>query len=753
MSRRRPAAARRWAWALPALAIVTILAGPRAAEPADEHVEVRLVRLPVLLQERAGPGSCDGLGADRIEVVEDGLAVPAEHLEPKRLDAVHAILLDTSQSMLDSLQEARRAARKYVASLPPEEPALLATFDDSLLLHAPMSTDRGMFNDRLDWIETAWETNYWDATLQTIDYLGSRPERKVLVTITDGCDSGRPEAPATESVIERAVRTESLIVFPVGLALPVSCGRELRDNPADPLKRLAAATGGEFHSIDSAEDLRSVLPAIRDRMERERYVTYRPVPFGDGPKDHPAQHDRRRRNVDVRWTDKKLKRRCRISLAGSRVRFEGRSDLRADGDAAVAFRRDERSTGVFRGRMRDIVEDSGPLADPEELRVMGDYGSARNSPRRILAERDVATWAPPFEEVVRPDARPWSAFLQLIEALVGDPTAIGTDSIVESWKQVPLLVNGRSLLPARRGLSAALYEMPGYREWVRDKVRVARIAAVEDVVRRVRDPEEFRADEVAAILRQGDWDPTTSELETYLGDWLGDLKTRDLYAMVERRFARRAIDIGRRSGDFATAIAGAESVWPRLGVLFPPPADVRVLALLVPGYDSRRDVVGFHRVILPRPESLFQTRHFSADAPLGVRLVGWLLGNEATSRPLRSLTLEAVVYPDTQALSIRPKLERLELIERDPGLSPILARRVRIVLSSREDPQLHFPLTADFRVKEGARDDYEDTPACVTITRDPSVARVATPLVAGLVRVMRDAELPCILQTEPSRDQ
>ena len=77
-----------------------------SAEPEaslEERVRVRSVRIPILLDEKS-PGGCDAVQADWIEIVEDGRGVRASHLEPRRLRTSHAILIDTSRSMVDDLQ-------------------------------------------------------------------------------------------------------------------------------------------------------------------------------------------------------------------------------------------------------------------------------------------------------------------------------------------------------------------------------------------------------------------------------------------------------------------------------------------------------------------------------------------------------------------------------------------------------------------------------------------------------------------------
>ena len=153
------------------LAIICLQAAP-AGEPEalSERVEVRRVRAPVLLEERT-PGGCDQLSAADIEVLEDGKGSTALRLEPGGLEAVHAILIDAGPRMMGAIREARKAALAYVGSLPEEETALLATFDQRLILHSSLSADRERFERNLEWIESGGGSHLWEATRQLIEYL------------------------------------------------------------------------------------------------------------------------------------------------------------------------------------------------------------------------------------------------------------------------------------------------------------------------------------------------------------------------------------------------------------------------------------------------------------------------------------------------------------------------------------------------------------------------------------------------------
>jgi len=335
--------------------LLWFLGAPAAENPTPpiairEVQEVRLIRLPVLLDEQK-TGACDGVGQADLEVTEDGLAVEVTHLEPTRLAATHAIVLDSSHSMLDALQLAKRSAVEYIEKLPSHEPALVATIDDSLVLHSPLSTDRAAAKEALAWIETGWGTRLWDAIHEVVGYLRSMPRRKILILLSDGCDNEGRSSISPQEALELAAQTATLTVFPIGLDVPLRCPTS-GESPEPGLRALAETTGGEYHRLGSKSDLPTVFREIRDRLDREMYVTYRPPPFGEGPKDRPQIYERRWRRLKVRLSGH---RGCRAKLAGPPVRLEQAAVLPLPDAGPPSFVVDP-GKRVIRGELSDVTE-------------------------------------------------------------------------------------------------------------------------------------------------------------------------------------------------------------------------------------------------------------------------------------------------------------------------------------------------------------------------------------------------------------
>ncbi len=77
---------------------------------------------------------------------------------------------------------------------------------------------------------------------------------------------------------------------------------------------------------------------------------------------------------------------------------------------------------------------------------------------------------------------------------------------------------------------------------------------------------------------------------------MGDIPTHDLFVRWEIERINRALLRDEPIPDDAFP-----EEWRALRRLFFVPSYARVLALLAPVYDPERDVIGFYRVVLPRP--------------------------------------------------------------------------------------------------------------------------------------------------------
>jgi len=683
----------------------------------NESVDVRWVRMPVLLHDRI-EGGCNDIDLSLVEITEDGAPVELRRIEKKRMATVHAILLDVSPSMRRRrrLEEATDAAGRYIESLPDGEPVIMATFDESLVLQGRLPEDAGFLADTMAQLEIGWGTMLWGSIEQMITYLSTRAERVVLVVISDGCDTQGLDGPRPFQIIEMAAHTENLTVFTIGIDLESECSQSIM--PIDPgilLMQLARSTGGRFYPVRFARELGSILPEIRERLDREGYVVYEPLPFGSGPMDRPEQRNSCWRKVKIRVRGKTP---CKVSLAGSSRRFEkagrafdGTASFRDNDDTAPPLVRDAGGE-VLTGVVTDTVEDNGILYSPELYNRQGKF-RFRDVFRSRTAVRSVQVPVPPFEKLIQENAGPAGVLLRAMRLS-------GEAADVVRWTEVPFLVNGRTFLDNRERLATALFSVPEYRDWAHRRIRDDRLKFIEEL------SGEARLDLLREHVRSLSWEPQPVELQRYLASWLGDVPAVDLVAAAETRLARMIL-----SGE---GTAGIEDRWPALHVWFPPPTEVRQLAMLVPGYSAERDVVGFYRVLLPRLRAWGPPHDLVPGEPFALRLVKWLLEQE-TVMPLfeRGLHLETVQYDRPP----RRELHKVRRWIRKTGMKPpggeVLARsQVTIVFTAPDSPGAEVSIRA-YYPQPG-----EGMPVCLIFPGDDDLTGLPGELLRRLARIIRE---------------
>jgi len=673
-----------------ALAAV-VVASPTPAEDRPrplatghaEEVLVRRARYPVRIEENR-PGACEGLTPARVEMLIGGEPAAVDAVERVRLETVHAVLIDTSNSMNERgrIERATEAARGYVRSLPADEPVLLATFDEDLVLRLPPTPDREAFERTLDEIGTGTYTALNDALYDTIRYLAPRPERKVIVVMTDGCDSASLNAHLFRTVLELAEETENLTVFPIGIELPAQCGRGVARigpvvGPDSLLHQLGVVSGGELFRVRQMGDFSTVFERIRQRLDQEGHVIYRPIA------PDPASRDLRaggRRRIRIRALGLKG---CHVERAGSSLVID---DVEEQGVIALAGDEPVETaalpTGVplsvrlpewwrvapgsdsgsltvepgrVRGRLPDIATDRGPLYSERVYRRSGRY--------RILKDlsasydvRDFDLAVPDFDFVKERLDGPAALASYLLER--GErPFKEGPDG---SLRLGPGWLQGQMLLELRGLLGRAIYSQPGYRAWAEARLWSLAREDLRLLLEQsgLEEPERRRF--LEATERRG-YEPGPRDPQRVLADWLGDLTLDRLAAAVDREGAADAL--GGRSSIPAARVREA---WSTLLSWFPPPTRVRVIAPLVPVHDAQRNVFGFYRIVLPVSLEGQPPATVPPAVPIGTLL--------AESLQLGGVQVDAVSYPEIGKALAR----RLRRLGRGRGLRE--PRAVRLTL-------------------------------------------------------------------------
>jgi hypothetical protein len=510
-------------------------------------------------------------------------------------------------------------------------------------------------------------------------------------------------------------------------------------------------------------------------MEREQYVTYEPLPFGAGPKDKPAKRSFRWRKLKLRTAKNG---ECKVRLVGSHYRYESDSRAQLGGGSFVL---DEAGKSL-RGSLKDIVRESGPMVPSLDM-LMGLEKEQPGDKREELTRlREVTALVPPLEEVVRPGAMPRDPFRHALAAMAWDDS----EQAGRVWSDIPFLVNGRTLLDARRSLALGLWRQPDYQSWAFERVRAERLEAMDGLIASAStDAEKETLGRARRYLAENEWEPEPAELEMQLGAWLGDIPVARAFNAAELWVAQSFIAAVRERGaeHAPAAAADAGRQWKIFSTWFPEPEAARLIGLLVPGYDPAQEAVGFYRVILTAPFSAsihqalvgasldtflgaggkensrtsegslyhyLQSYNYSRQAPLGSLLLRWMLEQEGAGAALTErFDVVDVRYPHPNVRDLLPALQNAELIERPRREDLYLARLVTVVLETRDEAGRRVAINAYMR-RDPESGAFSPEPLCLVPPARPPGFSEGRQLWEALVAAKSRSPLPCIFQARPT---
>jgi VWFA-related protein len=616
---------------------------PTLSSDLQEATRVRRIQWPVTLEPRV-PGGCDALTPEDILVREDGQQVQVDGVEARSLPAIHAVVIDNSGSMDARLGAAKKAALAYMERLPPGEPAMLATFSDNLILNTPLTTDRRALLRSMEKIEPRAYTALNDAIHYTVNYLAERPERKILVLITDGCDSASLTRHSLDDVVRMAGETPNLTVFPIGIDLPARCDGPLTTagyigGPVLPLQKLATNSGGYLYRTRETAALGMVFDEIFERLESEGFVAYRPLPHGEGKNDRVDEERKRRVKVESLRP-----KRCKIKSAGPLTRIEPalpaalvpQRPIVSEDERTIYYRDwwSERKTDESIGRL-DLYENTmlGHGADLDRERGALYSATAFHLGQRYISEsdrkvriqkRDFTIDVPPFEWVQSSMTDPESLLLYLLQGddapflPLPDPRGRrdrARRAFGENW------VHGQTMLEIREAVGRGLFTYPGYREFAYRRTQEAYREEMRQVFEHSSQIQALSVEDRAKLeetIAEQRPEPRARQLQQYLAEWLGDIPAYELVVGFEGWAANAVLDTDVPETAAAFLLDLIDNKWERLGEWFPPPTQVRILTPLVPSYDADRDLVGFWRILLPEVAVVGAPRNAVPERPLGL---------------------------------------------------------------------------------------------------------------------------------------
>jgi len=695
---------------------------PLRATGAEERATAERRILIVRLDPRSGgrPGECESLDARDVQVMIGGMRRPAEVTAVERVPRPerHWLLVDISESAEDRRQAALQSALQYVRSVmsPGEDVAALLTVDEDPILIEGPTTDPRALEATIEQVRPGG----WSALRDGLDTVlrqvqGDRHEHVILYW-TDGEDQASTLRP--DDLLATLDRTPNATVFPICL-LPNAAKFPPPPLTGATFTEVARRSGGEvFISSDPRW-----LERVRGWLGRRFTVSFIPPPELEGAGG--------KRKTVISLPGK----RCEVTIlndpfaapdpiAGEAPPAPGSwSKLHAKmtnaDDAACATRKGSAAWAwtltadatSLSGCVLDVTQSNGPIVRDHDGRP--DY--VFQAPR--FAAREIRVRAPSLAELPSDPAT-------AIAALLADEA--GPSDTVS-----PFFMDGSAFLAQRAQIAASLFaSRPDFHEFALARLRTfaeGEVAAIaRDFAQAFPTLSPAEIDLVARSSRAGARSlesaarPTDADLARVLSAWIDDVPAADLLRDVERQL------IDARIGSFDDP--DADPLWEAALARFAVPSRIRIEAPLALIRDPEQDVVGFVRVVLPRPEEFRKPNLRLPRPPAGP-------GARIVKRPL-ALGLVAEVADDARigaalvdggyrASSIDYKALSLPF-KHDPG-RPYEEARVRVVLEGRDVAGAgasRIVLEADVSASE--RGPVTVARLTPTVTGDPALAALLT---------------------------
>ena len=186
-----------------------------------------------------------------------------------------ALLVDTSGSMRDEMDEVHKAASSFIDTMRAEDTALVIDFSEKVFLLQDLTGDKALLKEAVNSTYGLGGTALYDALHAAYRKLNKIEGRKAIILLSDGED--------TESFIDykrvlEEAKASDVAIFSIGL------GTSFTNAPdRGILKELAEETGGKAFFPSKAEKLGSVYEAIADELRTQYYLTYfSTIPTWDG---------------------------------------------------------------------------------------------------------------------------------------------------------------------------------------------------------------------------------------------------------------------------------------------------------------------------------------------------------------------------------------------------------------------------------------------------------------------------------------
>jgi Ca-activated chloride channel homolog len=274
--------------------------------PDDEPIKLHttLVQVPVIVREAGGRYLTD-LKKEEFTIYENGVAQEVAFFGTVEQPFNVALLIDSSGSTLEQLEQIKAAAYAFVNNLRPQDKVMLVEFNDSVRIACELTSDREQMRRAIATIQPGEYTQVYEAVYTAVwEQLADVEGRKAVIVFSDGIDTASSEI-TEEDTLDAVIESEDTIIYPVRYSTRADVERKLEkkfamqkvSNPnkagvdyetavreldrtyrkADEyLNELAQTSGGVVERADTITDLNAAFGRIAEELRRQYLLGYYP---------------------------------------------------------------------------------------------------------------------------------------------------------------------------------------------------------------------------------------------------------------------------------------------------------------------------------------------------------------------------------------------------------------------------------------------------------------------------------------------
>ena len=253
---------------------------PVQQPPLTFGASIDIINLTVTVTDAQGR-LVAGLDREAFAVYEDGAKQELALFSKERLPLSVVLLMDTSASMEDKLAAARTAAKRFVATLVPEDRARVVSFNNRIDVLQDFTNDRSALNAGIERLQPSGSTALHNAFYISIKDLQKEKQTKALrrqaiILLSDGENTS--SIVTDEQVIELARKAE-ISIYSIRLTADFEGdkGRAAFSQATHLLSVLARETGGQAFFPAQIQELDSAYDQIAEEMRTQYSLGYIPT--------------------------------------------------------------------------------------------------------------------------------------------------------------------------------------------------------------------------------------------------------------------------------------------------------------------------------------------------------------------------------------------------------------------------------------------------------------------------------------------